>query len=874
MERLVYCGFLFLISSCARGQDDEVLMLHNERTTLDDCHMRFHKLRPDVPVRPASGHPARLKEFAHIGAIGWTQPNGNISWKCGGTLIWFNFVLTAAHCAIDPDNRAPDVVRFGDLNILTAEGDKYAQQLKIAAIFRHPLHRFTAYYHDIALLKLERHVSFSEVVFPACLWMDEEVRFDILEAAGWGRTGYAQEQTPILLKVALKPIENEECSKVYSNGTDRMLRLGLQQHQMCAVDEKMDTCEGDSGGPLQIKLLHNTRVTPFVVGITSFGSACGTSAPGVYTKVAPYRDWIVETMQKNDDTFNATTCAIYFVYFREYEDAIITYRTPEFVGVDSSKRHMFLAEGLPSYIVQLAWDRETNDCFGVIIDENTVLTIAQCVTKNRKYVSHVIYSSNNTMKISKIHIHPKYKQGSSYNNIAILRLQHLLNMKNIEPACIWHGELPQKEVYVHGSGRTDINTMLPFGSYISSSDPSISSLTPRVRLQNASSCIVPKRYQSLLSSGVTNEHICNGQNLFLVPESCELRTGAAVHDVIKRAGADYPMVYGLNYIGRDCGFGEHSIAIGTASHIAWMKTVLLSNHDKSHGIVHFVDRDLQEGDACDRYDRRAAQCVPVSKCPREWKQFLLHGTIELCSTSSSVCCPLNDIADTENSVIHPQFAGCPSLVEGLKPTSSLGSLVFIACQSPNGLNFRCLGTIITERIILTSASCVEDDIPSIVKLVTNTTQKMYPVNAILVHNAFNSTDNTNDIAMIRLEDSLTWSSDLYPACLWTNTTHVPLVLSMVSPVKSNNITKTEVLAMYNSDCQRNHDYELKGTQLCARDPFRNLTCTTMSDQLHYGSKNGVTYIVGLSTILNNCESSPHTVFTRVSSFVDWIGINI
>lgn len=105
----------------------------------------------------------------------------------------------------------------------------------------------------------------------------------------------------------------------------------------------------------------------------------------------------------------------------------------------------------------------------------------------------------------------------------------------------------------------------------------------------------------------------------------------------------------------------------------------------------------------------------------------------------------------------------------------------MAWFTPDVIEIRCLGTIITNRIILTSASCIGDEAPTAVELVANTVKNMYRVDAILVHNAFNSTDNTNDIAMIRLEDTLDWSSDLFPACLWTNTTHTPLVLSSVYP---------------------------------------------------------------------------------------------
>ncbi|XP_055637405.1 uncharacterized protein LOC129776052 isoform X2 [Toxorhynchites rutilus septentrionalis] len=863
-------------------------MLPNVRTTFDDCHLRFHKLGTFGFVRPVFGQPARLKEFAHMGAIGWTQPNGNISWKCGGTLIWPNFVLTAAHCVIDSQNQAPDVVRFGDLNIETTEGDEYAQQLKIIDIFRHPQHRFISHYHDIALLKLEQNVTLTDVVSPACLWTDEEVRFKILEATGWGKTGYAENQTPILLKVALKPIENDECSKVYTNETDRKLRLGLQEHQICAVDKKMDTCEGDSGGPLQIKLMHNAKVTPFVVGITSFGTACGVSNPGVYTKIAPYHHWMVKTMQNNgamvpDDVYNATFCALRFESLREYEDAIIISRSPHFVWVDMNRRHISLVDELPSYIVRLAWNGETNNCYGVIIDEDTVITLAQCVVHNRENVSHIHYLNNITMKVSRIHVHPKYEQGISYNNIAILRLQHFVTAYdfvnqyygtdgyNFDPACLWQDETPSGKVHVHGSGRRDINRI--FDSSDGSIDPSISILSPQVRFQNTSSCIIPKRYLPLLRNGLTNEHICTGQNLFLVPKSCDLVIGAAVYEDEYRPL--YPMVYGLNFLGRDCGFGEHSIAIGMAHHAEWMKTILFSNYKESHDTVHFIDTDHQEGDSCHRHDGRAARCVPVSSCSSEWKQFMSNGTIELCATSSLVCCPSNDIAETQQNVIHPLLAGCPTLVKNLNISSPARSLVFIGWLTSEAMEFRCLGTIITKKIILTTASCVEDEIPTVVQISGKSeTQKMYEVDALLVHYAFNATDDTNDIAMIRLRDTLVWSSVLFPSCLWTNTTHVPLVLSMISPDDTEDIGHTEMVAMYNSDCQRTHMYDIQDSQLCARKPFKNFTCNAMGDQLLFNSSSRVSYIIGLSTDFDKCKDSYYTVFTRISSFVHWIGMNI
>ncbi|XP_063382863.1 serine protease snake-like [Cydia fagiglandana] len=66
---------------------------------------------------------------------------------------------------------------------------------------------------------------------------------------------------------------------------------GLDQTQVCAgkLGGGVDTCQGDSGGPLQVRVGSLTSV----IGVTSFGFGCARAgAPGVYTKVAAYSDWI------------------------------------------------------------------------------------------------------------------------------------------------------------------------------------------------------------------------------------------------------------------------------------------------------------------------------------------------------------------------------------------------------------------------------------------------------------------------------------------------------------------------------------------------------------------------------------------------------
>jgi len=54
-----------------------------------------------------------------------------------------------------------------------------------------------------------------------------------------------------------------------------------------------DACTGDSGGPLICAELVNGVQRPVLRGVTSWGLGCASeNAPGVYTRVEHYLDWI------------------------------------------------------------------------------------------------------------------------------------------------------------------------------------------------------------------------------------------------------------------------------------------------------------------------------------------------------------------------------------------------------------------------------------------------------------------------------------------------------------------------------------------------------------------------------------------------------
>ncbi|XP_063898952.1 CLIP domain-containing serine protease C9 isoform X1 [Helicoverpa armigera] len=242
--------------------------------------------------RPAIlGKEAERYQYTHMALLGYGTDMDSALWLCGGSVISERYILTAAHCMSQPSVGPVKYIALGILR--RSDPLDMWQRYNVRRVVPHPEYQSPSKYHDIALLETDTEISFNNAVHPACLHTKGEAD-EVLTFTGWGALGHRQPLADTLQTLNISRFSEEECKQHYP--PHRHLLQGYNHTtQMCYGDRVTvaDSCEGDSGGPLQSKTLDEHHCVTTVVGVTSAGKQCGiTAGSGLYTRVIHYVPWI------------------------------------------------------------------------------------------------------------------------------------------------------------------------------------------------------------------------------------------------------------------------------------------------------------------------------------------------------------------------------------------------------------------------------------------------------------------------------------------------------------------------------------------------------------------------------------------------------
>jgi secreted trypsin-like serine protease len=222
---------------------------------------------------------------------------------CGGSLLTSRIVITAGHCIADTD---PDCSLTCAINDPGGDGtaridpndvdvvlgrttlSDAGQGVEDAVTHVIPRANFDGNYqgdgvprYDVAYLVLSSASGQTPIKIAGT---DEGALWDAgssAEISGWGATSESSSTTDTLRSATVGVIPDSTCASasVYGRDFDAATML-------CAgyLSGGVDSCYGDSGGPLEAPLQAGGYR---LVGITGWGDGCGrANAPGVYTRVA------------------------------------------------------------------------------------------------------------------------------------------------------------------------------------------------------------------------------------------------------------------------------------------------------------------------------------------------------------------------------------------------------------------------------------------------------------------------------------------------------------------------------------------------------------------------------------------------------------
>lgn len=206
------------------------------------------------------------------------------AFACTGTLVAPDLVLTAGHCGFN----VTEVV------LGTVDHGSGGERLPVARVTAHPDY-FTTF--DVAVVELARPATTPHRLLALdCIERGWLVTGNEVAIVGYGATDSYAQQWGSVLNEARTVIRDASCADLAS-GCNATVSPG---GELVAGGDGIDSCNGDSGGPLYLL----TPEGAFLAGITSRAASpatvpCGDG--GIYVRPDAVLDWVEDVTGRTLD---------------------------------------------------------------------------------------------------------------------------------------------------------------------------------------------------------------------------------------------------------------------------------------------------------------------------------------------------------------------------------------------------------------------------------------------------------------------------------------------------------------------------------------------------------------------------------------------
>ncbi|XP_053687425.1 acrosin-like [Sabethes cyaneus] len=401
-----------------------------------------------------SGNAALEADWPWHAAIFKKLQNGE-EYICGGTIISENFVLTAAHCtfsfqsALDANNF---LVKLGLHN--RTYPSEHSMNYEVVEVIRHDAFNRNNFQNDIALLRTEEDITYSDYIQPICLWPVEKSDLNSVlsgsgTVVGWGLSdGYKLED--ILQEATLMVVDHDTCLKSKPEHFGRL--LSKDKSNFCAGNQNMtNVCDGDSGGGIYFKIGNSW----YIRGLVSAGARSETKGRCdplqfvTFSDIPYYLQWLAKHQEhvKKRNLLNLGNCGL-----DVHNSTIREVDKPVFLQYPWTAMLEFQVQGTPT--IQTI-------CNGALIHPRFVITAGHCVEgsvrrlklkavrlgeynlkttpdKGKSSDGQSVSTTIQSIDIEAVFKHPKYNMPRYDNNIALLKLKHPADTSrpNVKPICL------------------------------------------------------------------------------------------------------------------------------------------------------------------------------------------------------------------------------------------------------------------------------------------------------------------------------------------------------------------------------------------------------------------------------------------------------